>query len=53
VITLDDEPKTFAGIAWLRFNPDGLVAEARSYVQTTPGRQEPPASSNERPSKGS
>jgi hypothetical protein len=39
VITISEEPKTFAGTAWLRFDRDGLVAEQRSYVQTTPGRQ--------------
>jgi hypothetical protein len=41
VLTENDELVTIAGIATLRFGPDGRVAEQHDYWASTPGRKTP------------
>ena len=37
----DGKPVTIAGCALVRFRPDGLVAEARDYLNLADGHQQP------------
>jgi hypothetical protein len=39
----DDQPLTISGCTLLRFNDEGLVAEARDYSHVKKGRDLPPA----------
>jgi ketosteroid isomerase-like protein len=41
VLSADGEGETLAGVALLRFGPDGLVVEQRDYWSMQPGRTEP------------
>jgi SnoaL-like domain len=41
VLTLDGEPHSFAGTAWLRFDGDGRVVDEHDYWQSAAGRTEP------------
>jgi ketosteroid isomerase-like protein len=41
VLSADGEEETLAGVALLRFGPDGLVVEQHDYWSMQPGRAEP------------
>ena len=41
IVTLDGEPHSFAGTAWLRFDNGGRVVEEHDYWQAASGRMEP------------
>jgi ketosteroid isomerase-like protein len=42
LVTPDGEEETLTGCSMLRFDEDGLVAEARDYWHMEPGRRDPP-----------
>jgi SnoaL-like protein len=41
-VTPDGEEETISGCSMLRFDDEGLVAEARDYWHIEPGRHDPP-----------
>jgi ketosteroid isomerase-like protein len=43
VVRYQGKDETIAGVAVLRFRPDGLVAEQHDYWNAQDGRREPPA----------
>ena len=42
LVSPDGEAQTISGCSMLRFDDEGLVAEARDYWQMEPGRRDPP-----------
>jgi ketosteroid isomerase-like protein len=41
ILSADGEEETLAGVAVIRFGPNGLVAEQRDYWSMQPGRAQP------------
>ena len=41
IVTIEGEPTTFAGSAWVRFDRDGLIVEEHDYWRRLEGRVEP------------
>jgi hypothetical protein len=42
IVRFQGKDETIAGIAVIRFGPDGLVTEQRDYWNSHEGRREPP-----------